>query len=154
MGTSLAGDLIATRFAQLKQQKDDSVTLAETVSVFTPSTQPIVIKPAASSWEDLQKKLEQVINLPGLWITIKELYDQGFGAELETAADIALAKARKSPFNMFAAMVSKKSGNWATRTLEIVHETWENRRNALEVMLKLKLETKSAKSYTCISLEA
>jgi hypothetical protein len=68
------------------------------------------------------------------------------GAELETAAEIALATAKKSPFNLFAAMVSKKSGNWATRTLKMVQETWSVRRNALEVMDRLNLEAKSAKA--------
>ena len=43
-----------------------------------------------------------------------------------------------SYYNLFAAMVSKKAGSWATKTMEVVHETWEVRRNALKVTEDLK----------------
>jgi len=112
---------------------------------------PIIIKPAACTWEELEEKLSKIINLPGLWITVREYYEQGLGPELETAAEIALATATKSPYNLFAAMVSKKSGNWAARTLKIVYETWEVRRNALLVMDKLNLEAKSAKAILALA---
>ena len=142
MSAESAGNILAGRLAQYTHKQG----LATTLPTFQPVTRPIVIKPAASSWEQLEQKLEQVINLPGLWITVRSLYDQGMGAELETAAEVALATAKKSPFNLFAAMVSKKSGNWATRTLKMVQETWSVRRNALEVMDKLKLAANSAKA--------
>lgn len=148
MATESASTILAGRMAQLKQKQ---ASLTDTVQVYTPNTQPIIIKPTASSWEDLEKKLKQVINLPGLWITIRELYEQGQGAELETAAEIALATAKKSPIHLFAAMVSKKSGNWASRTLKIVQETWEVRRNAIQVMDKLKLKTESATAILAIA---
>ena len=70
---------------------------------------------------------------------------------LETAAEIALAKAKKSPFHLFAAMVSKKSGNWATRTLQMVHDTWDVRRNALEVIDRLKLPHDNIKAILALS---
>lgn len=148
MSTQSTGDILADRLAQFKQ-KSSNVT--DGVRMFEPAIQPIIIKPNASSWEDLEQKLDKVINLPGLWITVRKLYEAGQGAALETAAEIALAKARKSPFNMFAAMVSKKSGNWGKRTLKMVEETWEVRRNALEVINKLKLKVESTKAILAIA---
>ena len=148
MSTEHVGGMLAGRWAQLQNQKQGIV---ETARVFESKPQPIIIKPNASSWEDLEQKLAKVINLPGLWITVRELYEAGKGAELETAAEIALAKARKSPFNMFAAMVSKKSGNWSKRTLQMVQETWEVRRNALDVVEKLKLPHGSAKAILALA---
>jgi len=143
MSTVLAGNVLADQMAKYKQRKEG---LTETPQAYLPQqVQPILIKPTASSWEDLEQKLKQVINLPGLWITVSELYDQGYGAELETAAEIALAKYKKGPCQLFATMVSKKAGNWATRTLQMVRETWEIRRNALQVMEKLKLKAETAK---------
>ena len=142
VSTESAGNILAGRMAEYKQKQG----LVATLPTFERVTRPIIIKPAASSWEQLEQKLEQVINLDGLWVTVRSLYDQGMGAELETAAEIALATAKKSPFNLFAAMVSKKSGNWATRTLKMVQETWSVRRNALEVMDRLKLAASSAKA--------
>ena len=149
MSTEQVGSLLTDRLAQLQQRNKG---LADTARVFEPTEpQPIIIKPDASNWEALQAKLEHVINLPGLWITVRQLYEAGQGAELETAAEIALAKARKSPFHLFAAMVSKKSGNWGTRTLKMVHDTWEVRRNALEVLDKLKLPFESAKAVLALA---
>jgi hypothetical protein len=103
------------------------------------------------SWDDLQAKLAHVINLPGLWITIRERYDQGYGAELETAAEIALATAKKSPYHLFATMTSKKAGKWATVTLAMVRETWQVRRNALHVVERLKLQVGSIKAVLALS---
>jgi hypothetical protein len=48
-------------------------------------------------------------------------------------------------------MISKKSGNWNKRTLQMVHDTWEVRRNAMEVLDKLKLGTDSAKAILAIA---
>jgi hypothetical protein len=140
MSTQSTGDILADRIAQLKRK---NLSAADTIRAFEPAMHRIVIKPNTTSWNVLQTKLDKVINLPGLWITVRELYEAGQGPELETAAEIALAKARKSPFNMFAAMVSKKSGNWGKRTLQMVHDTWDVRRNALEVIDKLKLKADS-----------
>ncbi len=105
MSTLSAGAVLQERFASFKQKQHCYVASKEL---------PLIIRPPMPSWEDLQAKLEHVINLPGLWITIRELYDQGYGAELETAAEIALATAKKSPFHLFATMTSKKAGKWAT----------------------------------------
>lgn len=148
MSTESAGNIIAAKMAQFKQKNQ---SLAETVQVFQPNTQPIIVKPFSPDWPTLEKKLEQVINLEGLKKTVRELYDKGYGAEIETAMEIALAKAKKSPFCMFAAMVSRKSGNWNTITLQMVHDTWEVRRNALEVMEKLKLEANSTKAILALA---
>jgi len=147
MNTQSTGDILAQRLAQLQESRSNAT---DDVRIFEPTVQPIIIKPTVSSWEDLEQKLAQVINLPGLWITVRQLYEAGQGAELETAAEIALAKARKSPFNMFAAMVSKKSGNWGKRTLQMVRDTWEVRRNALEVLDRLNLPSGSAKAILAI----
>lgn len=150
MSTEHVGNTLTDRWAQLQGTKSQSIT--DTVRVFEPSKiQPIIIKPTSKSYEELEVILKKVINFGGLWITVRELYEAGKGAELETAAEIALAKARKSPYNMFAAMISKKSGNWTKRTLQMVHDTWEVRRNAMEVLDKLKLGADSAKAILAIA---
>lgn len=116
--------------------------LIETVRVFEPETQPILFKPTASSWEVLEPKLAKVVNFLGVMKRARELYDQGYGAELETAAEIALARAAKR-FNYFSHMIAKKYDDWETKTLPTVHATWEVRRNALKVMRELKLKAES-----------
>ena len=149
MSTISVSDVLADRVAQFKQTQEGR---AVTAQVYVPKMLPIIVKPMTSSWEDLEQKLKQVINLPGLWITVGELYDQGYAAELETAADIALAVHKKeSPCNLFAKMVSKKSGNWFTKTLKKVHEVWEVRRNALHVMERLNLAATTAKKVLSIA---
>jgi hypothetical protein len=148
MSTESAKNILADRMAQFKQKQEGLATIA----VFEPKLlQPIIIKPAASSWEQLEVKLQQVINLPGLWSTVRALYDQGLGAELETASEIALATAKKTPYHLFATMVSRKSGNWSTKTLQVVHDSWSVRRDALMVMERLKLEAKSAKAILAMA---
>jgi hypothetical protein len=148
MSTVTAGAVLADRVAQFKQTQESRAA----AQVYVPKALPILVKPVASSWEDLEQKLKPVINLPGLWVTVGELYEQGYGAELETAADIALAVHKKEkPCNLFATMVSKKAGNWATKTLQKVHETWEIRRNALQVMERLKLAATTAKKVLSIA---
>lgn len=154
MPTIAAGTLLAERYAQLKQAQSDKTTEIENRSVTVYEPKPIaslIIKPSAKAWPELQHLLVQVVNLSGLMTTVRELYDQGYGAELETAAEIALATAKKSPFHLFAAMVSKKSGNWATKTLKIVHETWEVRRHAMTVLERLKLPVTSTKAILALA---
>src|SRR5947209_10276469 len=143
------------RYANLKlKQLGDDASIGYTVGI-TPNglskELPLIVKPSMPSWEELQEKLAHVINLPGLWITIRELYDQGYGAELETAAEIALATAKKSPYHLFATMTSKKAGKWASVTLAMVHETWQVRRNALHVVERLKLQAGSIKAILALS---
>ena len=148
MSTVTAGEVLAARVAQFKQAQEGRVA----AQVYEPKALPIIVKPIASSWEDLEQKLKQVINLSGLWVTVGELYDQGYAAELETAADIALAVHKKeSPCNLFAKMVSKKSGNWSTKTIQKVHEVWEIRRNALQVMERLNLASTTAKKVLSLA---
>ncbi len=148
MSTASASSILAERLVHYKQKQGNAEGNA---SIIIPEVQPIIIKPSMPSWEVLQGKLEHVINLPGLWITIRELYDQGYGAELETAAEIALATAKKSPYHLFATMTSKKAGKWATITLAMVHETWQVRRNALQVVERLKLQVGSIKAVLALS---
>ena len=150
MSTEHVGDTLTDRWAQLQGTRSQSIS--DTVRVSEPSKiQPIIIKPTVKTYEELETILKKVINYDGVWITVVKLYEAGMGAELETAAEIALATAKKSPFNMFAAMISKKSGNWEKRTLQIVHDTWEVRRNAMEVLDKLKLGAGSAKAILAIA---
>jgi len=146
--------VLQARYANFKQKQTiDGVSIKYTVGTTnsTSTTLPLIVKPSMPAWEDLREKLAHVINLPGLWITIRELYDQGYGAELETAAEIALATAKKSPYHLFATMTSKKAGKWATRTLAMVHETWQVRRNALLVVERLKLSSGSMKAVLALS---
>ena len=155
MYTLSAGEILQSRYANLKQKQareNTSFGYIAGVLVNKPALElQLIVKPSTPSWEDLQAKLGHVINLPGLWITIRELYDQGFGAELETAAEIALATAKKSPFHLFATMTSKKAGKWTTVTLKMVHETWQVRRNALLVVERLKLPVGSIKAILALS---
>ncbi len=148
MSTTSAGSILAERLVHYKQKQG---YVASNTSIIIPQVQPIIIKPSMPSWDDLQEKLQHVINLPGLWITIRELYDQGYGAELETASEIALATAKKSPYHLFATMTSRKAGKWATITLNMVHETWQVRRNALHVVERLKLQVGSIKAVLALS---
>ena len=145
MSAVTASEILADRMAQFKQTQEGRV------QVYVPQMLPIIVKPSTPSWEDLQEKLQHVINLPGLWITIRERYEQGYGAELETAAEIALAKAKKSPYHLFATMTSRKAGKWATVTLPMVHESWQVRRNALQVIERLKLQAGSVKVVLALS---
>lgn len=154
MNALSAGAVLQARYANFKQKQTiDGVSIKYTVGTTnsTSTTLPLIVKPSMPAWEDLREKLAHVINLPGLWITIRELYDQGYGAELETAAEIALATAKKSPYHLFATMTSKKAGKWATRTLAMVHETWQVRRNALLVVERLKLSSGSMKAVLALS---
>ena len=151
MNTPSAGSILAQRLAQYKHNQEEQRGKYSNAGIIIPEVQPIIVKPSMPSWDDLQAKLEHVINLPGLWITIRERYDQGYGAELETAAEIALATAKKSPYHLFATMTSKKAGKWATVTLTMVHETWQVRRNALLVVERLKLQVGSMKAVLALS---
>jgi len=148
MATEIAGNILANRLAELKQ-KQGSFDTARIIEL--PAVERIIIKPRSSSWEELELKLRKVVNFAGLMKTARELYDQGYGAELETAMEIATAKARKSPLCMFAAMISKKAGNWESVTLKMVRDTWEVRRNTLEVMDKLKLKAESTKAILAMA---
>ncbi len=156
MNAVSAGAVLQARYASFQQKKqfNDDAPIANTVGIIANKTStalPLIVKPSMPAWEDLQEKLEHVINLPGLWITIRVLYDQGYGAELETAAEIALATAKKSPYHLFATMTSKKAGKWATITLAMVHGTWQVRRNALQVVERLKLSYGSMKAVLALS---
>ncbi len=156
MTTVAASALFTERLAQLKQkqlQNIEEATASIPIKTYKPKNiTSFVIKPISASWEDLQKKLEPVVNLPRFMETrVKELYDQGYGAELETAAEIAQATAKKGPCYLFAAMISKKSGNWETRTLKMVQATWEARKRAMQVMDKLKLKAESFKPVLALA---
>jgi hypothetical protein len=152
MSTQSASSILAERMAQFKQKQEG---LTGRVQAFTPAPQKldtrlIAVKPIAKSWEDLVAKLDELkaLNPNGVYRTrnlktLRALYDQGYSAELETAAELASKLATKKPIShYFARMISKRGGNWAPVTLPKVQETWEVRKNALDVMEKLKLDEK------------
>ncbi|HEU4966840.1 MAG TPA: hypothetical protein VFT53_05175 [Candidatus Saccharimonadales bacterium] len=147
--TTTVQDILANRMAQFKQtQSSSSSTALPQAYIPTEQKHTITIKPASKSWPDLLTALEPVLDADGLYRTcilrtVRALYDQGYGAELETAAELAIKLANKKPAShYFARSVSKRAGNWATKTLAKVHEVWEVRKNALEVIEKLKLDSK------------
>jgi hypothetical protein len=141
------------RFAQMKQQRE---SLAETATHVIAATRietkiepaAIIVRPQNPSWEELEQELQSVtvIAKPLIWITIKNLFEQGHGAALLTTAEIAReVSTKENPSHLFIKMISKKSGNWE-RTLQTVHEAWSVRRNALIVIEKLKLKAESTKA--------
>ncbi len=149
MATGTVGSVLIARYAALKEKREN---IMDGVRMYEAPRPMIIIKPASPTWEALEEKLRQVVNYEGVMRTARELYDQGYGAELETAIEIALAKYTKSrPYNYFARMISKKSGNWATRTVKVVYDTWEVRRNALLVLERLKLPFTSTKAILALS---
>jgi hypothetical protein len=154
MNTESLGDIFASKMAQFKQKQSGSQgNITDSIQTFTPPEQKIdgrliAVKPMTKSWEELLPVLEPALDNSGLYRqcilkTVRDLFDQGFSAELETAAELAVALANKKPAShYFARSVSKRGGNWTTKTLLKVRETWEVRKNALEVMEKLKLDEK------------
>ncbi len=152
MSTESTGSVLAARLEQLKQKRDENKNISDTVAVYQPPQPKIIVRPTAPTWEELEVGLQAVINYPNLWITVRKLYEQGYGAELLTVAEIALATHKKqTPYSLFASSISKASGNWTTRTLKMVQDTWEIRRNALEVMDKLNIEAKNAKAILALA---
>lgn len=152
MGTESAGNILAERMAQFKQRQGNTTN---GVQAFVPTPQKIdgrliAVKPIAKSWEELVKVLDELgaLDADGLYRqlilkTVRDLYNQGYCTEIETAAELAQKLASKKPVShYFAASVSKRSGNWVPVTLPKVNETWEVRKNALDVMEKLKLDSK------------
>jgi len=150
MGTESASNILADRMAQLKQKQE---SLTGGVQAFVPAPQKIdgqliAVKPIAKSWEQLLAVLEPVLDASGLYRqcilkTVRDLFNEGYSAELETAAELAQKLATEKPAShYFARSVSKRGGNWATKTLAKVQETWEVRKNALQVMEQLKLDGK------------
>jgi hypothetical protein len=150
MATEKAGDILAARMAELKQRQPG---LAEQAKVFqTPEIEALLIKPMASSWEDLSIKLAKVINFDGVWRRARDLYDQGYGAELETFAEIAIDRAdQMPPTHYFARSIGKKKGLWETRTLKTIRETWDVRRSTVEVIEKLGIKSESTKAILAIA---
>jgi hypothetical protein len=142
MSTQSTGDILAAQKARFKTHKQ---SLAEQITIPQPADlqikTPFLMKPKAPTWDDVVEQLTPIVNYPGLWITIQERFDAGYGAELLTVAEIAKERHTKErPNNYFAAAVSKTSNKWETITLQKVHETWEIRRNSQEVIDRLKLE--------------
>jgi len=110
------------------------------ITKYTSVLESPLIKPSSPTWEQLVVLLQDVINMPGFLETrIKYLYEQGYGAELVTAAEIARVAAYKSPQALFTRSTSKSEDNWEKRTLLVVKKTWEARRITLEVIDKLGL---------------
>lgn len=142
--TQSTGDVLAGRMEALKQTR---ASISEGVQVFTPKEtkielSEITIRPTEKNWEELEPILKQVVNLSGMWKTVRQRFDEGRGAELEAAAEIALDRYKQTAYQYFCGMVDKKHDNWE-RTLKTVEESWRVRQNALQVIAKLKLEAKS-----------
>lgn len=144
MSVTTVNDAFAARFEQLRQGRATAAESAAQVLTDISKPQIIEVKPMAKDWEELRAIIEPLVNMPGFIDSrVKRLFDAGFGAELETAAEIAQATFKKSAISLFTSMISIKSGYWETRTLPMVKETWERRQNALKVMEDLKLDPKS-----------
>ncbi len=150
MATEPAGNLFAARMELLKKQRTGQLADLPVFTSQETKIEPgaIIIRPNNPTWDELEQDLQSVtiIAKPLIWITIKNLFEQGKGAELLTAAEIAREVSKKdNPSHYFISSISKKSGNWE-RTLETVHETWSVRRNAQTVMQKLVLKAESTKA--------
>jgi len=154
-GTQSVGEVFSANTARYQKQTADMrqglVAKAPVATIPETKTLPILIKPVAPTWEQLVEKVNPIVNLPGLWITITELYNGGYGAELVTLVDMVLEihtknPKREKPNNLFAASISKTSGNWKTKTLKLIHDAWEARRHAVEVIDRLNIEQQS-KAY-------
>lgn len=153
-GTQSVSDVFTANMARYQKQTHalQPELTAEAPVIPRPTVEKIIIKPAPASWEDLEQKLAGVINFLGVWARAKQLYEQGYGAELETLADICLATHReKHPYQMFAASISKARGNWDTITLNMVRATWEVRRNAVTVIEKLNLKSDSNRAILALA---
>lgn len=156
MSTAALGDIFANKMAQFKQGQGNTTVAG--AQVFMPPEPKIdravaislAIRPVVKDWEDLVATLDryQALDESGLYRqlllkTVRDLYDQGHGSELVTAAELAKSLASKeAPSHYFARSISKRAGRWATVTLEMVRKTWEARQNAQMVMEKLKLDEK------------
>ena len=155
MATEAVGETLTNKWTQLQQQREAGKQGSTATQIFTPKDiekidlDAVVIRPASPSWEKLERELQDVtiIHKPLIWITIKNLFEQGYGAELLTAAEIARERHNrvKNPSHYFISSISKASENWG-RTLETVHETWNARGNTLAVMKKLALKATSFKA--------
>lgn len=144
-------DTFGERFEQLKKARLGAPILD--ISKYEVAAGSYLIKPAfTKSWEELEKSISDLVDYSGLMKTVRELFDQGHGAEIETTAELARTLATyKKPSHYFAASISKKAGNWEKVTLKKVREVWEARRNALTVMEKLNLDPSSMKQILALS---
>jgi hypothetical protein len=139
----------SSRFEQIKQGRANSQILD--ITKYEDVAKSPLIKPPSPKWSELCDILKGFVNLNGyLDSRIKYLFDNGYGAELVTASQIAAAKASKK-CNYFTSMTSKSGGNWEKRTLETVKKAWEAQRNTLEVMERLQLDPASTKQILALS---
>jgi hypothetical protein len=149
VGTTQTKELITQRFELLRKQQSTTSTkdigTSGDIQIFDikkyeDALESPLVKPSSPSWDELVILLQDVVNMPGFLETrIKYLYEQGYGAELVTAAEIARTTAYKSPQALFTRSTSKSEDNWEKRTLAVVKKTWEARRITLEVIDKLGL---------------
>lgn len=156
MSTAALGDIFADKMAQFKQGHGSNTVAG--AQVFTSPEVKIdrrvavslVVRPVAKDWDDLVATLDkyQALDESGLYRqlllkTVRDLYDQGYGSELITTAELAKDLASKeAPSHYFARCISKRAGKWNTVTLEMVHKAWETRQNTQLVIEKLKLDEK------------
>ena len=154
MATAATDNPFSSRFEELRQQKEAGKQ-TNTLPTYSPKQlekielSTIIIRPKTPTWEELEEQLQDVtiIAKPLIWITIKKLFEQGYGAELLTAAEIARERHTtvKNPSHYFIRSISKASENWE-RTLQTVHDTWRVRQNAVTVIEKLALKADSTKA--------
>lgn len=146
-GTQSVGDVLLQGTARFQKPTNQSqpeliakAPVIEKAKYEKIDIEKVVIKPTPKSWEELEKILIAVINFKGVWARARELYEQGYGAELETLAEVCLETHReKYPYQMFAVSISKVKGHWENITLKVVAATWEVRQNVVTVMSKLKI---------------
>lgn len=130
--------MFTERFEQLKHSQTNAQIFD--IKKYEKVLENPLVKPTSPSWEELVAALKNVVNMPGYMETrIKSLFDEGYGAELITAAEIARATAYTTPAALFTRSTSKSSGNWENRTLAVVRKAWEARRITLEVIEKLNI---------------
>lgn len=110
------------------------------ITKFEKGLQSPLVKPSTPSWEQLTEQIKDVVNMPGYMETrIKKLYNDGFGAELVTAAEIARATAYKSAIALFTRSTSASGEKWEEVTLRMVKNAWAARKTTLEIIEQLNI---------------
>jgi hypothetical protein len=112
----------------------------------------ILVIPPAPTWDELLGEMQTLTSSQGHQIysnflnhRVKKLYEDGQGAALVTAMQVAKETAKFDQIGMFVRMVSVKAGNWETMTIGTVRKLWSIRRYTREIIEKLKIDPKLTK---------